>query len=149
MAFQTQAGQYAEKFGYKNLADQGRGAEFNRGLLETAFSRIRQSTVQNRDQGITNLTNAGMNFTGVREVKMPNAIIGQNAEQAFGVVNDVVEQDSKFKLDMANRWINVLKHEDNYAMQQEQLELQRQAQEMDLFDIMGSVGSIVSSFATL
>ena len=149
MAMQTQAGKYAEKFGYQNLAEQGMGEEFNRGLTETAFSRIRQSTVQNRDQGISKLENAGMNFTGVREVKLPNLIAGQNAEQAFSEVNNIVQQDQQFKLDMGRRWIDILKYEDNYAIQQEQLALQRKAQEKDLFDIMGEVGSIVSAFATL
>ena len=147
--FQTQAGKYASKFGYKTMAEEGRGDEYNKNLTETAFSRIRASTVANRDQSITNLTNAGMLFTGVSEVKAPNAIMANNAAQAFDVVNQVTQQDSEFKMDMANKWINILNYEDNYAVQQEQLELQRQAQEQDLFDVMGSVGAIVSSFATI
>ena len=146
MAFQTQAGKYAERFGFMNLAEQGMGEEYNRGLMETAFRRIAGSTISSRNQAGANIHNAGMQFSGVAESKVPNAIAAENAGQAMAVVNDVTAQDQRFKLDMAGRVVDLFKHEDNYELQMRQLALQEQAMQDDLLSVMGKIGSIASAF---
>lgn len=146
MSFDSQAGQYAEKFGFKTLVDQGRGAEYNRGILETAFRRIAGGTVENMQNVESSAINKGFQFSGVSEVKGPNAVIANSASQAMSSINQLVEDDSRFKLDMASKWIDILKHEENYDMQMRQLQLQEDAAQEDLLSVMGKVGAIASAF---
>lgn len=144
--FQTQAGKYAEKFGFMNLAEQGMGDEYNRGILESAFRRIAGQSVTSRINAGTGAINRGMQFSGVAESKIPNAIATENASATMGVINDVNAQDQKFKLDMADRVVDLFKHEDNYELQQRQIALQEEAMQDDLLSVMGKIGSIASAF---
>lgn len=146
MAFQTRAGQYAEKFGFKNLVEQGMGDEYNSNILQTAFRRIAGQAVEGREQLGNAAINRGMQFSGVAESKVPNAILANTAREAMGAVNQVNEQDERFKLDMAGRYINLLKHEDNYDIQMRQLALQEQSMQDDLLSVMSRIGSIASAF---
>ena len=145
----SQAGIYAERFGFKNLSEQGRGREFNDTLLTTAFKRIAQGGLESRNSAGANMINNGMQFSGAAEVKIPNMVTGDMASQAFDAMNQVSSDDQNFKLDMASKWVNILSHEDNYNLQKEQIEFQRQQAQGDFLDTLMRVGSVVSSIASV
>jgi hypothetical protein len=135
----TKAGQYADSFGIKDRASEGRGAEYNNTLLSTAFKRISQNTVSSLGQSGANDHARGMEFSGSR-IKNTANIAGQGAAESFEAVNRVSAEDEAYKLENAGRWINILQHEDNYSLQLKQLE----AQEGDIFDTLGRVGSLLA-----
>lgn len=145
----SQAGQYAQKFGYENLAQQGRGREFNDTLLTTAFRRIAQGGLEAKNSAGMNMANNGMQFSGASEVKIPNMVTSGMASQAFDVMNKVSEDDQNFKLDMTNKWVNILSHEDNYALERERLDFEKEQANGDFLDTLMRVGSVVSSIASI
>jgi len=140
MALNTKAGQYAESFGLQENAMVGHGREFNDNLLNTAFKRIAGTGVEDNLQMGTRVINSGMQFSGVGQSKVPGAVTNKMAGEAFGAMNEVAAENERFRLDSSRRWLDILKHEDNYDFQQQQLE----AQEGDFLDVIGRIGSIVS-----
>lgn len=138
----SKAGQYADYFGFQNLAEQGRGREFTDNLLTTAFRRMAQGAIQERTQMGSRFIDNGMQFSGVGEVKAPNMLTAGLAESALSTMNQVNNDEQNFMMQMRDKYINVLQHEDNYNLQRERLDFEKQQAQTDLFDVIGKISSI-------
>jgi len=137
---QTKAGQYAEEFGLRDHAISGRGREFTDSLLQTAFRRISQQGIQTMTDYGSKMINSGMQFSGVAESKLPSMIAAGMYEQGLDAERRVWEQEESFKNQAAMRWIDILQHEDNYAMREREME----NMQGDIWDTVGTIGSIVA-----
>jgi len=140
----TMAGKYATTFGFKDRITEGLGAEYRQSLLSNAFKRISQSGMSAMSQGGMSINNSGMQFSGLG-IKSRNSVIGNIASQSMDAVNKVNQQDQEYKLNAERTWLQILQHEDNFNIQQQQLDLQKP----DIWDKIGSIGALLSSGVSL
>jgi len=136
-------GQYAEKFGLEEKGVKGMDQEFIRGTLNRQFMGIAQQGLANKNAITTNAMNRGMEHSGSVQ-KMQAMNIGEMTGQALEAESQMAAANESYKLENQSRWLNVLSHEDNYRMNQEQMQMQKDAMSGDWLDTISKVGSLVA-----
>jgi len=110
--------------------------------METSmFSRIQSEGRKQMDQVGMSFHSRGMSGTGA-ETKATGEVISNIAGQAMSAKIQAKAQEEQRRAGFARDYLDVLRHEDNFQIEQERLRMM----EPDFFDIAGQIASVGLAF---